>query len=400
MSVSPGITCETSGAVPAATDVQGVPSWGASARGSKEPSRFHDERHPPSPRAATAANATAIADLRMEPPPTHPAGPRPEGVRPRVETTRPPGTRTGATVDRWPTLPFTVLSIGGSDPTGGAGVAGDLKTVAAHGAYGAAVVAAVTAQNHRGVTAAVEIAPDLVRAQVEAVLAQVAPRAVKTGMLFAPATVAAVGRALANLGAPLVVDPVLSASAGGTLARAGLLEALAAHLLPRAAVVTPNLDEAAAALGWAVAPGAEVAAARALRSRWGGVAVLLKGGHGTGDRAVDVLATAAASSPLVAAALDRTARIGCALGVDRVPARPGGRAARGGRRREGLPPPGARRGGAARRRPRSRAPRRARRRDRPRRRGRGPVLTARAPAAVVCAGTRGPLRARSSGDAS
>lgn len=189
-------------------------------------------------------------------------------------------------------LPFTVLSIGGSDPTGGAGVAGDLKTFAAHGAYGAAVVAAVTAQNHRGVTTAVELAPDLVRAQVEAVLAQVAPRAVKTGMLFAPATVAAVGRALANLGAPLVVDPVLSASAGGTLARAGLLEALAAHLLPRAAVVTPNLDEAAAALGWAVAPGAEVAAARALRSRWGGVAVLLKGGHATGDRAVDVLATA------------------------------------------------------------------------------------------------------------
>src|SRR5690606_27923208 len=146
-------------------------------------------------------------------------------------------------------------------------------------------------QNHRGVTAAVEVAPDLVRAQVEAVLAQGAPRAVETGMLFAPATVAAVGRALANLGAPLVLAPVLSASAGATLARAGLLEALAAHLLPRAAVVTPNPDEAAAALGWAVAPGAEVAAARALRSRWGGVAVLLKGGHATGDLAVDVLAT-------------------------------------------------------------------------------------------------------------
>jgi hydroxymethylpyrimidine/phosphomethylpyrimidine kinase len=187
--------------------------------------------------------------------------------------------------------PFTVLSIGGSDPTGGAGIAGDLKTFAAHGAYGAAVVAAVTAQNHRGVTAAVEVGPDLVRAQLDAVLAQVAPRAVKTGMLLSPAVVAAVAPALAALGAPLVVDPVLAASAGGALAHAGLLDALAAHLFPQATVVTPNLAEAAVALGGPVRTGDEVAGARALRSRWGGVAVLLKGGHGAGDRAVDVLAT-------------------------------------------------------------------------------------------------------------
>lgn len=190
-------------------------------------------------------------------------------------------------------LPFTVLSVGGTDPTAGAGVAGDLKTIAAHGGYGTAAVAAVTAQNHRGVTAAVEVAPDVVRAQIEAVLGQVPPRAVKTGMLLSPTNVVAVARALAGLAVPLVVDPVLAASAGGALARAGLLEALAAHLLPRATLVTPNLDEAAAALGWAVAPGAEVAAARALRSRWGGVALLLKGGHGAGDQAVDVLATEA-----------------------------------------------------------------------------------------------------------
>jgi len=202
-------------------------------------------------------------------------------------------------------LPFTVLSVGGVDPTGGAGIAGDLKTFAAHGVHGAAVVAAVTAQNHDGVTAVAEVAPELVRAQLAAVLGQVAPRAVKTGMLLAPATVAAVADALRGLGAPLVVDPVLAASAGGALAREGLLEALVAHLIPVATLVTPNLNEAAVALGRALpaggAPDAAIEAARALRRRWGGVAVLLKGGHGDGDRAVDVLVTADGAAYTLAA---------------------------------------------------------------------------------------------------
>lgn len=201
-------------------------------------------------------------------------------------------------------LPFTVLSVGGFDPTGGAGIAGDLRTFAAHGVHGAAVVAAVTAQNHLGVTAVAEVDADLVRAQVAAVLGQVVPRAVKTGMLLSPTTVGAVADALRGLACPLVVDPVLSASAGGALAREGLLAALVTHLLPRAVLVTPNLDEAAAALERPVPAETpldrQVETARTLRARWGGVAVLLKGGHAGGDRAVDVLATPAGTFTLAA----------------------------------------------------------------------------------------------------
>ncbi|MCC7137887.1 MAG: bifunctional hydroxymethylpyrimidine kinase/phosphomethylpyrimidine kinase [Planctomycetes bacterium] len=189
-------------------------------------------------------------------------------------------------------VPFTVLVVGGSDPTGGAGIQGDLRTLAAHGVHPTAVVAALTAQNHRGVHAVADVGADLVVAQVEAVLAQVAPRAVKTGMLLAPETAAAVAQALGSVTAPLVVDPVLGASAGGALARPGLPAALAAHLFPRAAVVTPNLDEAAVVLGGPVAPGGEAEAAARLRATWRCGAVLLKGGHGVGPLATDWLATA------------------------------------------------------------------------------------------------------------
>lgn len=195
-------------------------------------------------------------------------------------------------------VPFTVLVVGGSDPTGGAGVQGDLRTLAAHRTYGTAVVAAVTAQNHRGVVAVADVGADLVVAQVEAVLAQVAPRAVKVGMVLSPETAAATGKALASLRVPRVVDPVLQASAGGTLARPGLTTALATHLFAGAALVTPNLSEAAVFLGRPVAEGEGPVVAPLLRRTWGCAAVLLKGGHGAGPVATDWLATDAGAFAL------------------------------------------------------------------------------------------------------
>lgn len=186
---------------------------------------------------------------------------------------------------------FTVLACGGTDPTGGAGIEGDLATLSAHGVWGTAVVTAVTAQNAAGVTAVHAIPPDVVVRQIEAVLGQVPPRAVKTGMLLSAATARTVARSLARAQVACVVDPVLSATAGGAaLADPDLAAALAEHLAPIATLVTPNLDEAAALLGRAVEPGEEEAAADALRQRLG-ADVLLKGGHAGGEAAVDWLAT-------------------------------------------------------------------------------------------------------------
>jgi hydroxymethylpyrimidine/phosphomethylpyrimidine kinase len=188
-----------------------------------------------------------------------------------------------------------VVTVAGSDPTGGAGVQGDLKTFAAHGVYGAAVVAALTVQNHAGVTEVLGVEPRLVVSQLQAVLDQVAPAAAKTGMLYRAETVERLADLLRRRPLPnLVVDPVLSATSGGSLAEPGLREALVARLLPLATVVTPNLPEAEALLGRPVPPDGAEDAARALLAL-GCRAVLVKGGHAPGP-ATDVLATGSSVS--------------------------------------------------------------------------------------------------------
>ena len=186
-----------------------------------------------------------------------------------------------------------LCTIAGSDPTGGAGLQGDLKTFAAHGARGTAVVAAITVQGARGLARVLPVPPDLVAEQVAVVLEEVRPRAWKTGMLWDAPTVRAVAAALAKRGgAALVVDPVLSATAGGDLLRADALPALKDALFPLADLVTPNLLEAARLLGRSALLDGEVEdAARSLLAL-GCRAVLLKGGHTGGEQAVDVLATA------------------------------------------------------------------------------------------------------------
>ncbi len=180
------------------------------------------------------------------------------------------------------------LSVAGSDPSGGAGIQADLKTFAAFRVYGAAVVTCVTAQNTRGVRATGEVAPELVAAQLDAVLDDLAPGGVKTGMLGRAAIVEAVAARLARCTAPLVVDPVLVATSGDRLLDSDGLEALRRLLLPHAALVTPNLREAEALAGRPVRDRAEMRdAARAIRAL-GPRAVLVKGGH-LADEACDVL---------------------------------------------------------------------------------------------------------------
>jgi hydroxymethylpyrimidine/phosphomethylpyrimidine kinase len=183
------------------------------------------------------------------------------------------------------------LTIAGSDSSGGAGIQADLKTFSAFGVYGASVLTALTAQNTRGVDGVLEIDPNFVVAQLRSVLSDLDVCAAKTGMLANTRTVIAVADALAahpNL--PLVVDPVMVAASGDVLLDPGAVDAIKQRLFPRADLLTPNLPEAARLLDASEAGGEEemVAQARALAAL-GCRAVLLKGGHGTGERAVDVL---------------------------------------------------------------------------------------------------------------
>jgi hydroxymethylpyrimidine/phosphomethylpyrimidine kinase len=181
------------------------------------------------------------------------------------------------------------LTIAGTDPSGGAGLQADLKTFQAFSVYGTAVTASLVAQDTTGVHAFHDLDPSFVVAQLDAVLSDLGPAAIKTGLLRQTAVVEAVAARLRTLApAHLVVDPVAVATAGTRLVEPGAEEALCRLLLPLAALVTPNLDEAAALAGRPVSDVAGMRdAARALADR-GARAVLVKGGHLPG-RAIDVL---------------------------------------------------------------------------------------------------------------
>jgi hydroxymethylpyrimidine/phosphomethylpyrimidine kinase len=183
-----------------------------------------------------------------------------------------------------------LLSIAGSDPSGGAGVQADLKTFSALGCYGMAVVTALTAQNTTGVTRVLPIPPDMVAAQIDAIFTDIAVNAVKIGMLAEPAIAEAVAESLRRAGAKnIVLDPVLAATKGVDLSEADLPRAIVRRLLPLVDLITPNLAEAAVLTGTSPARDADemMAQARALVEQ-GARAALVKGGH-LGGAPVDVL---------------------------------------------------------------------------------------------------------------
>jgi len=209
------------------------------------------------------------------------------------------------------------LTIAGSDSSGGAGIQADLKTFAAFGVYGASALTALTAQNTRGVVAVDAVAARFVVAQMEAVLSDLDVGAIKTGMLANAAIVAAVAdRLRVELDRPIVVDPVMVATSGHVLLEPDAIDALKRQLLPKAFLVTPNLSEAARLLGAdeAVSEAQTVAQARALLN-FGCKAVLLKGGHGSGNEAVDILCDGAGIERFVRPRIDtrNTHGTGCTL---------------------------------------------------------------------------------------
>jgi len=210
------------------------------------------------------------------------------------------------------------LTIAGSDSSGGAGIQADLKTFSALGVYGASVITALTAQNTRGVQGVEAVRARFVGGQLVSVLSDLDVNAVKTGMLADAEIVETVAHVLeaAPSRRPLVVDPVMVATSGDVLLRPEAVDAVRSALVPLATLITPNLAEAAVLLGCRAAEG-EVEMrdqARALL-KLGCRAALLKGGHGTGDQAVDVLADAAGvetfTSPRVATL--HTHGTGCTL---------------------------------------------------------------------------------------
>ena len=209
------------------------------------------------------------------------------------------------------------LTIAGSDSSGGAGIQADLKTFSAFGVYGASVLTALTAQNTRGVQGVEPVRPAFVEAQLASVLDDLDVRAIKTGMLANSAIVSAVAGALARVPAiPVVVDPVMVATSGDSLLAADAIAALKGELLPRATLVTPNLPEAAALLGVCVATseGETIEQARAI-AQFGSRAVLVKGGHGHGAEAVDILVAGGTVLRLAAPRIDtpHTHGTGCTL---------------------------------------------------------------------------------------
>jgi hydroxymethylpyrimidine/phosphomethylpyrimidine kinase len=183
------------------------------------------------------------------------------------------------------------LSIAGSDSGGGAGIQADLKTFSALGCYGMTAITAITAQNTVGVRAIHGVPPDILKAQIEAVVEDIGVDAVKIGMLHSPEVVEVVAWAIAHYKLERVVlDPVMVATSGDRLIAQETVQVLVRKLFPLASVITPNLDEAALLLGREVRGVEELDQAARDLLAMGAQSVLLKGGHLAGESVVDVLA--------------------------------------------------------------------------------------------------------------
>jgi hydroxymethylpyrimidine/phosphomethylpyrimidine kinase len=185
--------------------------------------------------------------------------------------------------------PPVALTIAGSDSGGGAGIQADLKTFHAFGVFGTSALTAITVQNTLGVSGVHPVPLDIVRGQIDAVAADLRPAACKTGMLATRELVHTVAAALRDHALPhYVLDPVMVATSGDRLLDEDAVDAVAHELMPLAALVTPNLDEAAILAGFAIDSVARMRdAARALCDA-GARAALVKGGHLQDDVLVDV----------------------------------------------------------------------------------------------------------------
>ncbi len=187
------------------------------------------------------------------------------------------------------TPPPRVLSIAGSDSSGGAGIQADLKTIAMLGGYGMSAITAVTAQNTLGVSAIAPMAGDVVAQQIAACLEDIGADAIKIGMLHDADIIAHTARALEGCAAPIVLDPVMIATSGAALIAPDAIAAMREMLFARAALITPNLPELGHLLGRKIEDSGQMAEAAEELAHLTGAAVLAKGGHTDDARVIDVL---------------------------------------------------------------------------------------------------------------
>ena len=189
------------------------------------------------------------------------------------------------TTSRYPRL----LTIAGSDSGGGAGIQADIKTFSALGCYGMSAITALTAQNTIGVSAIHAIPPQMLREQIDAVVEDIGVDAVKIGMLHAPDIVQVVAEAIdKHQLAQVVLDPVMIATSGAMLIENEAVQALVQHLFHRVQLITPNLDEAGFLVGHTLKNEADMEAAADQLLHLGARAVLIKGGHLSGDTVADL----------------------------------------------------------------------------------------------------------------
>lgn len=184
-----------------------------------------------------------------------------------------------------------VLSIAGSDPSGGAGIQADLKAFSANGVYGMAVVTALTAQNTHGVSGVELVSPDFVTKQIDAIFADIRVDAVKIGMVATAGIATAIAQALRrHRPARVVLDPVMIAKGGDRLLAEDAVAAMRSELLPLATIITPNIPEAGVLLGEAeVTDRGQMADAARRLTALGCDAALVKGGHLPAEDSPDVL---------------------------------------------------------------------------------------------------------------
>ncbi|ERK54391.1 phosphomethylpyrimidine kinase [Oscillibacter sp. KLE 1728] len=178
----------------------------------------------------------------------------------------------------------TALTIAGTDPSGGAGIQADIKTMTANGVFATCAVTALVAQNTTGVKSIVECTPDFLAEELDCVFTDIFPDAVKTGMVSSIPLIRVIAAKLKEYGAKnLVVDPVMVATSGDRLITEDAVSALKELLLPLATVLTPNIPEAEILSGMTIRSAADMeAAARAISEQYG-CAVLCKGGHQIND---------------------------------------------------------------------------------------------------------------------
>ncbi len=183
-----------------------------------------------------------------------------------------------------------VLTIAGSDSSGGAGIQADLKTFSAIGCYGMSVITALTAQNTREVTAIHAVPPSFAEKQMEAVLTDIGADAVKIGMLYSSELIEAVARQLIKHGVEkIVLDPVMVAQSGDKLLHDEAIESMRTHLMPLAEVFTPNLPEAAVLLGHKLHGIEQMQEGAKTLAQHGSQSILIKGGHTEDNSCTDLL---------------------------------------------------------------------------------------------------------------